>query len=110
MAIAEIHVTLKPALLDVQGQTVLKALQQLGHSEVQDVRIGKVIYVKVSDTLAGAALQAELDKMCAQLLTNPVIENYNMRILAEPGTAPGTAVTASAPATPTGVIAPPPNP
>ncbi len=110
MAIAEIHVTLKPALLDVQGKTVLRALQQLGHSDVEDVRIGKVIYVKVSDTLAGAALQNELDQMCAQLLANPVIENYNMRLLADPDTSPGTAVTAPAPATQTGVIAPPLNP
>ncbi len=110
MAIAEIHVTLKPALLDVQGQTVLKALHQLGHSEVQNVRIGKFITVQLSDALAGAALQTELDKMCAQLLSNPVIENYEVRLLADPGTAPGTAVTAPLPASPTGVIAPPANP
>lgn len=110
MAIAEIHVTLKPALLDVQGQTVLKALHQLGHSEVQDVRIGKVITVKLSDALAGAALQNELDQMCAQLLANPVIENYDVRLLADPGEAPGTALTAPRPATPTGVMAPPANP
>jgi phosphoribosylformylglycinamidine synthase len=110
MAIAEIHVTLKPALLDVQGQTVLKALQQLGHTGVQDVRIGKFITVQLSDALSGAALQAELDKMCAQLLANPVIEDYDVRLVADRGTAPGVAVTAPLPASPTGVIAPPPNP
>jgi phosphoribosylformylglycinamidine synthase len=110
MAIAEIHVTLKPALLDVQGQTVLRALQQLGHNEVQDVRIRKVIFVQVSDALAGAALQTELDKMCAQLLANPVIENYDVRLLSNPGEVPDLAVTAPLPATQTGVIAPPSNP
>ena len=110
MAIAQIHVTLKPALLDVQGQTVLKALQQLGHNEVQDVRIGKFITIQLSDTLSGTALQNELDKMCAQLLANPVIENYDVRLLADPGTAAGTAVTAPLPASPTAVIAPPANP
>ncbi len=78
MATAEIHVTLKPALLDVQGKTVLKALQQLGHAEVQNVRIGKFITLELSDTLTGAALQQELDKMCQQLLANPVIENYEI--------------------------------
>lgn len=108
MAIAEIHVTLKPALLDVQGQTVLKALHQLGHTEVQNVRIGKFITLEVSDTLAGAALQQELDKMCAQLLANPVIENYDIRLTASPGTAPTSSITAPAPAT--GVTAPLPNP
>lgn len=110
MAIAQIHVTLKPALLDVQGQTILKALHQLGHNEVQDVRIGKFITVQLSDTLSGTALQAELDKMCSQLLANPVIENYDVRLVAEPGTAPSPAVTVPLPASPTAVVAPPANP
>jgi phosphoribosylformylglycinamidine synthase subunit PurS len=108
MATAEIHVTLKPGLLDVQGKTVLKALQQLGHSEVQNVRIGKFITLEISDALAGPALQQELDRMCQQLLANPVIENYEIVVTATSGTQPGAAVTAPAP--PTGVVAPLPNP
>lgn len=78
MAIAEIHVTLKPTLLDTQGATVLKALRQLGHASVQNVRIGKHIMIEVDDALLGAALQAELEQMCQQLLANPVIEDYNI--------------------------------
>ena len=108
MATAEIHVTLKPGLLDVQGKTVLKALQQLGHTEVQNVHIGKFITLEISDGLSGAALQQELDRMCQQLLANPVIEDYEIVITDGPRSAVGTRT--ASPLAPTGVSAPLPNP
>ncbi len=78
MPLAEIHVTLKPALFDAQGQTIKKALLQLGHTGVSDVRIGKYITVEVSgDPLT---LGSELDQMCRQLLANPVMEDYEITI------------------------------
>jgi len=92
MAIAEIHVTLKPTLLDAQGATVLKALHNLGHTQVQNVRIGKYITVEVNDALIGPALQQELDRMCTELLANPVIEDYDITLGTEPG-APLTSAT-----------------
>lgn len=79
MPLAEIHVTLKPALFDAQGETIKKALHQLGHASVQNVRIGKFITIEVNGTDA-AALQGQLDKMCQQLLANPVIENYEITL------------------------------
>lgn len=86
MAIAEIHVVLKPALLDVQGATVLKALHQLGHTQVQNVRVGKYITLEVDGAAAGAGLQEQLAQMCQQLLSNPVIEDYEITL---DTTAPG---------------------
>ena len=80
MAIAEIYVTLKPALLDVQGATVLKSLHQLGHTQAGDVRIGKYIAVSFDDALQPAEMQAHLDAMCRELLANPVIEDYRIEI------------------------------
>jgi phosphoribosylformylglycinamidine synthase len=80
MAIAEIHVTLKPTLLDAQGATVLKALRQLGHEHVHNVRIGKHIQVEFDDALSDSALQSELELMCRQLLANPVIEDYSITV------------------------------
>ncbi len=78
MPLAEIHVTLKPALFDAQGQTIKKALLQLGHTGVSDVRIGKYITVEVSgDPLT---MQSELDQMCRQLLANPVMEDYEITL------------------------------
>ncbi|PQV62885.1 phosphoribosylformylglycinamidine synthase, purS protein [Abditibacterium utsteinense] len=77
MPLAEIHVTLKPALFDAQGETIKKALHQLGHSSVQSARIGKFITLEIEGENS-AALQGQLDLMCQQLLANPVIEDYQI--------------------------------
>ena len=79
MPLAEVHVTLKPALFDAQGETIKKALHQLGHTDVQSVRIGKLISVEIAGG-EGAALQGQLDLMCRQLLANPVIEDYEVSV------------------------------
>ena len=84
MPLAEVHVTLKPALFDAQGETIKKALHQLGHTDVRSVRIGKLISVELAGD-EGAALQGQLDLMCRQLLANPVIEDYEVSVAgAEP--------------------------
>ena len=83
MPLAEVHVTLKPALFDAQGETIKKALHQLGHSHVQGVRIGKYITLEV-EGVDNAALESQLDLMCQQLLANPVIEDYEITL---PGSA-----------------------
>ena len=91
MPLAEIHVTLKPSLFDAQGATILKALHQLGHSSVQNARIGKYITLEIEGA-DPAALQGQLDLMCQQLLANPVIENYEITL---PGTAVPVAIATS---------------
>ena len=78
MPIAHIHITLKQGLYDAQGSTVRRALHQLGHGAVQDVRIGKYVTVNLDDSLASDEMQHRLDLMCQQLLANPVIENYDI--------------------------------
>lgn len=78
MSTSQIHITLKPTLLDTQGATVLKALHQLGHQSVRDVRIGKLIEVQLDDNLAPSHQQAEIETMCRQLLANPVIEDFSV--------------------------------
>lgn len=79
MPLAEIHVTLKPALFDAQGETIKKALHQLGHAGVRNARIGKYITIEIEGADA-SALQGELDLMCQQLLANPVIEDYEISV------------------------------
>lgn len=110
MAIAEIHVTLKPTLFDAQGATVLKALRNLGHNSVENVRIGKFITIEIPDAMLGPAMEQDLDRMCQELLANPVIEDYEITLA--PGTTTGTAavvppagITATAPATPSALAA-----
>lgn len=69
-----IHVSLKPGVLDPQGRAVHHALEGLGFSGVEDVRIGRLIEMQVADDTSDAAL----DDMCGKLLANMVIENYRI--------------------------------
>ncbi len=80
MPIAHIYVTLKSGLFDAQGATIRRALHQLSHSAVQDVRIGKLITLTLDDALSNEEMQRRLDQMCQQLLSNPVIEDYEITL------------------------------
>ena len=73
-----IHVSLKPGVLDPQGRAVHHALEGLGFSGVQDVRIGRLIELEVADDTSDETL----DAMCRGLLANMVIENYRIEKVA----------------------------
>lgn len=76
---AKIQVTLKNGVLDPQGKAVEHSLASLGFKGVEGVRIGKYIEVDVqAETRAQA--EAEVRKMCEQLLANTVIEKYAITI------------------------------
>jgi phosphoribosylformylglycinamidine synthase PurS subunit len=77
---ARIYVTLRPSVLDPAGTAVQSGLKHLGYDNVERVRIGK--YVELTLTAADeAAAKQQLDRMCDQLLANPVIENYRFELL-----------------------------
>jgi phosphoribosylformylglycinamidine synthase len=72
---ARIYITLKPGVLDPQGQAVQQALISLGFDEVKDVRIGKYI------ELGGEHNSKErIKEMCEKLLANTVIESYRFEM------------------------------
>ena len=74
-----IHVSLKPGVLDPQGRAVHHALEGLGFTGVEDVRIGREIELDV----ANGTSDATLNEMCRKLLANMVIENYRIEKLPE---------------------------
>ncbi|BAZ23746.1 phosphoribosylformylglycinamidine synthase, purS [Kalymmatonema gypsitolerans NIES-4073] len=74
--LAKIFVTLRPSVLDPAGVAVQSGLKQLGYDHVEQVRIGKYIELTLTSTDEGTARQ-NLDRMCDQMLANPVIENYH---------------------------------
>ena len=75
MFIAKIYVTLKPGVLDAQGDTVKSALETLGFTGVEAVRIGKFMVVTLNSATREQAT-AQVEGMCKRLLANPVIEDY----------------------------------
>jgi phosphoribosylformylglycinamidine synthase PurS subunit len=78
---ATVLVRPKHGILDPQGQAVESSLRQLGFA-VDGARIGRVVDLEVEATDATSA-RAEVERMCEQLLANPLIESYEIE-LAEP--------------------------
>lgn len=87
---ANVYVTLKPGVLDPQGQAVHKTLEQLGFSGVENVRIGKFVEIELAGSRESRlpsremldALAEQVAEMCQRLLANPVLEEYRVEIAA----------------------------
>jgi phosphoribosylformylglycinamidine synthase subunit PurS len=76
---AKIYVTLRPSVLDPAGTAVQSGLEHMGYANVEQVRIGK--YIELTITAADqATAEQQLDRMCDQLLANPVIEVYRYEL------------------------------
>jgi phosphoribosylformylglycinamidine synthase len=77
---AHVYVTLKPSVLDPQGQTIQNALRKIGFSDVAAVRQGKYFAVSLSDGLTADSARTQVERIAREVLTNPVIEEYTYRI------------------------------
>ncbi len=79
MARVVVDVMPKPEILDPQGKAVLGALPRLGFSGVTDVRQGKRFELEIEGEVTDEVL-ASVAQMAETLLSNPVIENYAVRV------------------------------
>jgi phosphoribosylformylglycinamidine synthase subunit PurS len=81
---ATVIVRLKPEVLDPQGDAVRRALDKLGFAEVAGVRVGKLIEIEIDPGTADGAsapdLARRLEKMADEMLANPVIEDYEVKV------------------------------
>jgi phosphoribosylformylglycinamidine synthase len=75
---ATVLVRPKPGILDPQGEAVQGSLQQLGFA-VEAARVGRVVDLELRDDDREEA-RAELERMCEQLLANPLIESYEIEL------------------------------
>jgi phosphoribosylformylglycinamidine synthase subunit PurS len=73
---AKIIVTPKKAVLDPQGKTVQSALEQMGHEGIQAVHVGKYLEIEVAGELE--TVRPRIEEACRKLLSNPVIEDYQV--------------------------------
>ncbi len=72
---ARVLVRPKAGILDPQGIAVQRALPALGFDGVDHVHVGRLIELDVEDP-------DQLEAMCEKLLANPLIEDYEVQILA----------------------------
>jgi phosphoribosylformylglycinamidine synthase subunit PurS len=76
---ARVTIFYKDSVFDPQGNTLAQSLRRVGFSKVGDVRVGKVVDLQLSHGSRPEA-EADLRKMCDELLANPVIESYKYEI------------------------------
>jgi phosphoribosylformylglycinamidine synthase len=73
---AKVIVMPKAAVLDPQGNAVRDAMRHLGMPEVRSVRIGKYMEIEIEGQ--ESELESRLHQLCRDLLSNPVIEDYEL--------------------------------
>jgi phosphoribosylformylglycinamidine synthase subunit PurS len=75
---ATVLVRPKAGILDPQGDAVRSSLQQLGFA-VDTARVGRVVDLELDATSPGEA-RDEVERMCAELLANPLIESFDIQL------------------------------
>ena len=79
---ATVLVRPKHGILDPQGEAVEGSLRKLGF-RVDEARVGRLVDLEV-EAADGAEARAEVERMCQQLLTNPLIESYQIFLAENP--------------------------
>jgi phosphoribosylformylglycinamidine synthase subunit PurS len=79
---ATVLVRPKPGILDPQGRAVEESLRKLGFA-VDGARVGRLVELDVDAAGPDEARKA-VDRMCTQLLANPLIESYEIELEEEP--------------------------
>ena len=77
---ARVFVSLKKSVLDPQGKTIHRSLQNLGYENVKDVRQGKVFEIDLNNHLSPEDAPHEIEQMAQSVLANPIIEQYSYEI------------------------------
>lgn len=77
---AEIKITLREGILDVQGKTVENSLKTLDFPMISSVRIGKFVRLAVEAENAEQAREIT-ESACRKLIANPIIEDFAITII-----------------------------
>ena len=78
---ARVYVSMKPTVLDPQGQTIRSALVGLGHTSIAAVRQGKFFEITLAPGADPEKARVELDEIAREVLANPVIEEYRVEFV-----------------------------
>jgi phosphoribosylformylglycinamidine synthase len=77
---AHVFVTLKSTVLDPQGQTIARALNGMGHTEIASVRQGKFFVIELAEGTSRETALTNLEQIAKDVLSNPVIEEYRVEL------------------------------
>ena len=82
MKTIELHITLQPQVLDTQGQALNRAVHDLGYNQVNDIRVGKLLYMTV-DEATDEAVHNIVTTLSEKSFANTVIEEYSYKVVDE---------------------------
>ncbi|MFZ8101291.1 phosphoribosylformylglycinamidine synthase subunit PurS [Staphylococcus arlettae] len=82
MKTIELHVTLQPQVVDTQGQALNRAVHDLGYTQVNDIRVGKLLYMTVEEA-TDEAVHNVVTTLSEKLFANTVIEEYSYKVVDE---------------------------
>lgn len=77
--LARVYITLKPGVLDPEGETIGASLRRLGFEQIEGVRVGKYLEIETGAD-DETRMRQRVEEMCDALLANPVLENYRIEI------------------------------
>ena len=77
---AKVFVTLKPGILDPQGKAIQHSVELLGFDRIADIRQGKYFEIALDNSLAEEEARSTATRMAAEVLSNPIIEDYRVEI------------------------------
>ena len=77
--LSRVYVSLKSGVNDPQGRTIADSLHSLGFGEVEDLRAGKYMEMRL-DAVNARRARERVSEMCDKLLANPVIETYRFDV------------------------------
>ena len=77
---AKVYVTLKPGVLDPQGKAIQHSVELLGFNGISDVRQGKYFEIALDNSLAEDQARESATLMAAEVLSNPIIEDFRVEI------------------------------
>ncbi len=75
----EVRISPREGILDPEGETIARALRNLGYDQVSEVRSGRLVRLRLEAESEDAARDG-VARMCEELIANPVIENYEVRV------------------------------
>lgn len=78
---AKVYVTLKPSVLDPQGKAIQHSVELLGYQQIADVRQGKYFEMVLDDSVNETEARQAAEQIAADVLANPVIEDFRVEIV-----------------------------
>lgn len=81
--LAKVFVTLREGVLDPQGKAIHHATTTIGYQGITEIRQGKYFEITFDDSLDKAQAQEQVEKLAHDVLSNPVIEDYEIQLSAD---------------------------